>query len=98
MQTQNESDPRLAHSPAHRCADHSTDDLFNAELLDLRGEIMSKGVLLPLIVLGYIGIFMAYQKPFIMAMSTLMTLPMIVLFFVAQRYFIGGITLTGINR
>jgi multiple sugar transport system permease protein len=35
---------------------------------------------------------------YLMAMSTLMTIPMIILFFVAQRYFIRGIVLTGINR
>jgi len=28
----------------------------------------------------------------------LMTLPMIAVFFLAQRYFIGGIVLTGVNR
>lgn len=38
------------------------------------------------------------EMQYLMAMSTLMTLPMIVLFFVAQRYFIKGIVLTGINR
>lgn len=38
------------------------------------------------------------QMQYLMAMSTLMTLPMIVLFFAAQRYFIRGIVLTGLNR
>jgi multiple sugar transport system permease protein len=38
------------------------------------------------------------QTQYLMAMSTLMTIPMIILFFVAQRYFIRGIVLTGINR
>ncbi len=38
------------------------------------------------------------QMQYLMAMSTLMTIPMIVLFFVAQRYFIRGIVLTGLNR
>jgi ABC-type maltose transport system permease subunit len=33
-----------------------------------------------------------------MAIALLMALPMIVVFFVAQRYFIGGIVLTGVNR
>lgn len=35
---------------------------------------------------------------FMMAIAFLMTIPMIVIFFVAQRYFIRGIVLTGINR
>src|SRR5262245_10480680 len=35
---------------------------------------------------------------YMMAIALLMTLPMIVVFFVAQRYFIGGIVLTGVNR
>ena len=38
------------------------------------------------------------QAQYLMAVSALMTIPMIVLFFVAQRYFIRGIVLTGINR
>jgi multiple sugar transport system permease protein len=38
------------------------------------------------------------ETQYLMAMSTLMTIPMIILFFVAQRYFIRGIVLTGINR
>jgi multiple sugar transport system permease protein len=38
------------------------------------------------------------QTQYLMAVSTVMTIPMIVLFFVAQRYFIRGIVLTGINR
>jgi multiple sugar transport system permease protein len=33
-----------------------------------------------------------------MAIAFLMTIPMIIVFFVAQRYFVQGITLTGINR
>ena len=33
----------------------------------------------------------------LMAASTLMALPMILLFFLAQRFFIEGITLTGIK-
>ncbi|MCL4507362.1 MAG: carbohydrate ABC transporter permease [Chloroflexi bacterium] len=43
------------------------------------------------------GIYGA-ETQYLMAVSTLMTIPMIVLFFVAQRYFIRGIVLTGINR
>ncbi len=35
---------------------------------------------------------------YMMAIALLMTLPMIVVFFLAQRYFIGGIVLTGVNR
>ena len=35
---------------------------------------------------------------FMMAAAFVMTIPMIVIFFVAQRYFIRGIVLTGINR
>jgi len=35
---------------------------------------------------------------YMMAIAFLMTIPMIVVFFVAQRYFIGGIVLTGVNR
>ncbi|MEZ4708737.1 MAG: carbohydrate ABC transporter permease [Caldilineaceae bacterium] len=35
---------------------------------------------------------------FMMAIAFLMTIPMIVVFFVAQRYFVGGIVLTGVNR
>ena len=38
------------------------------------------------------------EVQYLMAMSSLMTIPMIVLFFVAQRYFIRGIVLTGLNR
>jgi multiple sugar transport system permease protein len=33
----------------------------------------------------------------LMAASTMMTLPVIALFFLAQRYFIQGVTLTGIK-
>ena len=33
-----------------------------------------------------------------MAIAFLMTLPMILLFFVAQKYFVGGIVLSGVNR
>src|SRR5215212_8118717 len=35
---------------------------------------------------------------YMMVISFLMTIPMVVVFFVAQRYFIGGIVLTGVNR
>ncbi|MCL4862298.1 MAG: carbohydrate ABC transporter permease [Caldilineaceae bacterium] len=35
---------------------------------------------------------------YMMAIAFLMTIPMIVVFFVAQRYFVGGIVLTGVNR
>jgi multiple sugar transport system permease protein len=35
---------------------------------------------------------------YMMAISFLMTIPMIIVFFLAQRYFVSGITLTGINR
>ena len=33
----------------------------------------------------------------LMAASTLMTLPVIAIFFLAQRYFIEGVTLTGMK-
>jgi multiple sugar transport system permease protein len=32
-----------------------------------------------------------------MAMATIMTIPMIILYFVAQRYFIEGITVGGVK-
>lgn len=35
---------------------------------------------------------------YMMAIASVMTIPMIVVFFIAQRYFIGGIVLTGVNR
>lgn len=35
---------------------------------------------------------------YMMAIAFLMTIPMIVVFFVAQRYFVGGIVLSGVNR
>jgi multiple sugar transport system permease protein len=35
---------------------------------------------------------------YMMAIAFLMTIPMIIVFFVAQRYFVGGIVLTGVNR
>lgn len=35
---------------------------------------------------------------YMMAIAFVMTLPMIAVFFLAQRYFIGGIVLTGVNR
>ncbi len=38
------------------------------------------------------------ETQYLMAMSTIMSIPMILLFFIAQRYFIRGIVLTGINR
>ncbi len=38
------------------------------------------------------------QVHYMMAIAFLMTLPMIIIFFVAQRYFIGGIVLSGVNR
>ena len=40
----------------------------------------------------------ASEIQYMMAIAFLMTLPMIIIFFVAQRYFIGGIVLTGVNR
>ncbi|GBF77448.1 sugar ABC transporter permease [Paenibacillus sp. 598K] len=43
------------------------------------------------------GINEAPQWNYLMAMSTLVALPVIVLFFAAQRYFIEGITFTGIK-
>lgn len=44
------------------------------------------------------GLYGQTQMQYMMAISFLMTIPMIIVFFVAQRYFIQGITLTGINR
>lgn len=38
------------------------------------------------------------EVQYMMAISFLMTIPMIIVFFVAQRYFVGGIVLTGVNR
>lgn len=38
------------------------------------------------------------EMHYMMAVAFLMTIPMIIVFFVAQRYFIRGIVLTGINR
>jgi multiple sugar transport system permease protein len=38
------------------------------------------------------------ETQYMMAIAFLMTIPMIIVFFVAQRYFIGGIVLTGVNR
>lgn len=38
------------------------------------------------------------EVQYMMAISFLMTIPMIVVFFLAQRYFVGGIVLTGLNR
>ena len=35
---------------------------------------------------------------YMMAIAFLMTIPMILLFFAAQRYFVGGIVLSGVNR
>lgn len=43
------------------------------------------------------GVNEAPQWNYLMAMSTLVALPVIVLFFAAQRYFIEGITFTGIK-
>ncbi|MGG1880598.1 carbohydrate ABC transporter permease [Paenibacillus cisolokensis] len=43
------------------------------------------------------GVNEAPQWNYLMAMSTLVALPVILLFFVAQRYFIEGITFTGIK-
>jgi multiple sugar transport system permease protein len=44
------------------------------------------------------GLYGDTQIQFMMAVSFLMTIPMIIVFFVAQRFFIRGITLTGVNR
>jgi multiple sugar transport system permease protein len=44
------------------------------------------------------GLYGDTQIQFMMAISFLMTIPMIIVFFVAQRFFIRGITLTGVNR
>jgi multiple sugar transport system permease protein len=44
------------------------------------------------------GLYGDTQIQYMMAISFLMTIPMIIVFFVAQRFFIRGITLTGVNR
>jgi ABC-type glycerol-3-phosphate transport system permease component len=44
------------------------------------------------------GLYGQTQMQYMMAVSFLMTIPMIIVFFVAQRYFIRGIVLTGVNR
>lgn len=44
------------------------------------------------------GVNEAPQWNYLMAMSTLVALPVILLFFMAQRYFIEGITFTGIKN
>ena len=44
------------------------------------------------------GLYGDTQIQYMMAIAFLMTIPMIIVFFVAQRYFIRGITLTGVNR
>jgi multiple sugar transport system permease protein len=44
------------------------------------------------------GLYGDTQIQYMMAVSFLMTIPMIIVFFVAQRFFIRGITLTGVNR
>ena len=44
------------------------------------------------------GLYGDTQIQYMMAISFLMTIPMIIVFFVAQRYFIRGIVLTGVNR
>ena len=40
-------------------------DLFYAELIDLKQEIMTWGLIVPLLVLGYVGLLVSYQKPFL---------------------------------
>ena len=44
------------------------------------------------------GLYGDTQVQYMMAVSFMMTIPMIIVFFVAQRYFIRGIVLTGVNR
>ncbi len=44
------------------------------------------------------GLYGNTQIQYMMAISFLMTIPMIMVFFVTQRYFIRGIVLTGVNR
>jgi ABC-type glycerol-3-phosphate transport system permease component len=44
------------------------------------------------------GLYGDTQIQYMMAISFLMTIPMIIVFFVTQRFFIRGITLTGVNR
>jgi len=44
------------------------------------------------------GLYGDAQIQYMMAVAFLMTIPMILVFFIAQRYFIKGITLTGVNR
>lgn len=44
------------------------------------------------------GLYGQTQVQYMMAIAFLMTIPMIIVFFVAQKFFIQGITLTGLNR
>ena len=44
------------------------------------------------------GLYGQTQIQYMLAVAFLMTIPMIIVFFVAQRYFIRGITLTGVTR
>ncbi len=44
---------------------HQNHDLFYAELIDLKQEIMTWGLIAPLLVLGYVGLLISYQKPFL---------------------------------
>ncbi|MGQ9554697.1 MAG: hypothetical protein ACUVWR_11340 [Anaerolineae bacterium] len=45
----------------------------------------------------YRGLSSGYSKwNLMMAASTLMTIPIIILFFVTQRYFVRGIVMTGL--
>jgi len=43
------------------------------------------------------GVNEAPQWNYLMAMSIIIALPVVLLFFVAQRYFIEGITFTGLK-
>ncbi len=40
-------------------------DLFYAELIDLKREVMVWGLILPIMVLGYVGLLVSYQEPFL---------------------------------
>jgi multiple sugar transport system permease protein len=47
--------------------------------------------------LNVVGIGRNMAYPYLMAISTIVTLPIVIIFFFAQRTFIEGITLTGMK-
>ena len=49
--------------------------LFASELVDLRREIMTLGLIVPLLILSYFGLIATYQKPFLTTID--MRVPML---------------------